>query len=86
MQLRYYLNEHGKRVYTLEGTTKGEDEDAEDKPTFSAHPAAVLARRQVLGPADKVQEALQSAENARASAGPVKRAKQTRRQVLGPAD
>eukprot|EP00913_Durusdinium_trenchii_P021451 g20159.t1 len=30
MQLRYYLNGNGKRVYTLE---------SEEKPTFSAHPA-----------------------------------------------
>eukprot|EP00408_Alexandrium_pacificum_P017163 CAMPEP_0171197470 /NCGR_PEP_ID=MMETSP0790-20130122/22430_1 /TAXON_ID=2925 /ORGANISM="Alexandrium catenella, Strain OF101" /LENGTH=67 /DNA_ID=CAMNT_0011662717 /DNA_START=55 /DNA_END=258 /DNA_ORIENTATION=+ len=36
MQLRYYLNENGKRVYTLENTTK---KDEEEKPTFSAHPA-----------------------------------------------
>eukprot|EP00419_Tripos_fusus_P002850 CAMPEP_0172697702 /NCGR_PEP_ID=MMETSP1074-20121228/28950_1 /TAXON_ID=2916 /ORGANISM="Ceratium fusus, Strain PA161109" /LENGTH=72 /DNA_ID=CAMNT_0013518639 /DNA_START=64 /DNA_END=282 /DNA_ORIENTATION=- len=41
MQLRYYLNENGKRVYTLENTTKEgvTTEDAEEKPTFSAHPA-----------------------------------------------
>eukprot|EP00403_Amphidinium_massartii_P042464 CAMPEP_0178442600 /NCGR_PEP_ID=MMETSP0689_2-20121128/38284_1 /TAXON_ID=160604 /ORGANISM="Amphidinium massartii, Strain CS-259" /LENGTH=67 /DNA_ID=CAMNT_0020066223 /DNA_START=21 /DNA_END=224 /DNA_ORIENTATION=+ len=36
MNLRYYLNENGKRVYTLEPTV-GEGE--EEKPTFSAHPA-----------------------------------------------
>merc|ERR1719401_2876536 len=38
MQLRYYLNENGKRVYTLESSI--EDKNSEDaKPTFSAHPA-----------------------------------------------
>eukprot|EP00439_Symbiodinium_sp_Y106_P004164 s5967_g1.t1 len=38
MQLRYYLNENGKRVYTLESIVKAEGEE-EEKPTFSAHPA-----------------------------------------------
>merc|ERR1712194_844733 len=38
MQLRYYLNEHGKRVYTLESTV-GEEAKDDEKPTFSAHPA-----------------------------------------------
>eukprot|EP00438_Fugacium_kawagutii_P020063 Skav201043 [mRNA] locus=scaffold3386:294819:296721:- [translate_table: standard] len=37
MQLRYHLNENGKRVYTLESTVQAEGE--EEKPTFSAHPA-----------------------------------------------
>mmetsp|Transcript_52414 Transcript_52414/g.139219 ORF Transcript_52414/g.139219 Transcript_52414/m.139219 type:complete len:98 (+) Transcript_52414:14-307(+) len=36
MQLRYFLNENGKRVYTLESLTGEGDEEA---PTFSAHPA-----------------------------------------------
>mmetsp|Transcript_76819 Transcript_76819/g.178180 ORF Transcript_76819/g.178180 Transcript_76819/m.178180 type:complete len:80 (-) Transcript_76819:67-306(-) len=48
MQLRYYLNENGKRVYTLENSTKAkesssskpkEGEEGEERPTFSAHPA-----------------------------------------------
>eukprot|EP00420_Gonyaulax_spinifera_P036902 CAMPEP_0197885110 /NCGR_PEP_ID=MMETSP1439-20131203/11328_1 /TAXON_ID=66791 /ORGANISM="Gonyaulax spinifera, Strain CCMP409" /LENGTH=96 /DNA_ID=CAMNT_0043504865 /DNA_START=77 /DNA_END=368 /DNA_ORIENTATION=+ len=39
MQLRYFLNENGKRVYTLEATTKEGCEGDEEKPTFSAHPA-----------------------------------------------
>merc|ERR1712176_1486139 len=38
MQLRYYLNENGKRVYTLEAGIKGDGEE-DEKPTFSAHPA-----------------------------------------------
>lgn len=33
MYLMYYLDEEGKRVYTLEKTSP------EEKPTFSAHPA-----------------------------------------------
>ena len=37
MQLRYYLNENGKRVYTLEAQVKSEGE--EDAASFSAHPA-----------------------------------------------
>eukprot|EP00404_Azadinium_spinosum_P017752 CAMPEP_0180487720 /NCGR_PEP_ID=MMETSP1036_2-20121128/37668_1 /TAXON_ID=632150 /ORGANISM="Azadinium spinosum, Strain 3D9" /LENGTH=70 /DNA_ID=CAMNT_0022495737 /DNA_START=76 /DNA_END=288 /DNA_ORIENTATION=- len=39
MQLRYYLNENGKRVYTLEGSAKCEGDEDEEQPTFSAHPA-----------------------------------------------
>lgn len=33
MYLRYYLNESGERVYTMQ------QESPEGKPTFSAHPA-----------------------------------------------
>ena len=33
MYLKYYLNDEGKRVYTLKATSP------EGKPTLSAHPA-----------------------------------------------
>ena len=41
MQLRYYINGNGKRVYTMEATIKVDNADGEEeeKPTFSAHPA-----------------------------------------------
>eukprot|EP00427_Karlodinium_veneficum_P019485 CAMPEP_0169146514 /NCGR_PEP_ID=MMETSP1015-20121227/47629_1 /TAXON_ID=342587 /ORGANISM="Karlodinium micrum, Strain CCMP2283" /LENGTH=70 /DNA_ID=CAMNT_0009214463 /DNA_START=62 /DNA_END=274 /DNA_ORIENTATION=+ len=39
MQLRYYLNENGKRVYTLESSIDDETAEEGAKPTFSAHPA-----------------------------------------------
>ena len=36
-KLRYYLDENGKRIYTLEATVKVDGQ--EDAATFSAHPA-----------------------------------------------
>eukprot|EP00435_Cladocopium_sp_Y103_P030455 s3839_g7.t1 len=72
MQLRYYLNENGKRVYTLDSVVQAEGE--EEKPTFSAHPARFspddkYSEHRIKGDVKLylhviVQETLRRAENA----------------------
>ncbi|EER05390.1 hypothetical protein, conserved [Perkinsus marinus ATCC 50983] len=39
MLLRFYLDNNGKRVYTLKQSVPANDGSDSEQPTFSAHPA-----------------------------------------------